>query len=155
MGWRTSSLFLIKAVSRVWNFVKEKNFAAFVTFSKISPSHPTLPCHPDLFDSDSQLQIERLSRSDPGAKYHGILQAGRQILQEEGPTAFWKGHVPAQLLSIGYGAVQVGGRGTCQGPGVVLLNRGALGRWGLQGHCLAGAAGGGPHTSACLNGVTT
>uniref|UniRef100_A0A8C3YMV4 Solute carrier family 25 member 19 n=1 Tax=Catagonus wagneri TaxID=51154 RepID=A0A8C3YMV4_9CETA len=54
-----------------------------------------------------QLQIERLSRSDPDAKYHGILQAGRQILQEEGPTAFWKGHIPAQLLSIGYGAVQV------------------------------------------------
>nr|XP_035944596.1 mitochondrial thiamine pyrophosphate carrier isoform X1 [Halichoerus grypus] len=54
-----------------------------------------------------QLQIERLSRSDPAAKYHGILQAGRQILQEEGPTAFWKGHVPAQLLSIGYGAVQI------------------------------------------------
>lgn len=53
-----------------------------------------------------QLQIERLSRSDPSAKYHGILQAGRQILQEEGPAAFWKGHIPAQLLSIGYGAVQ-------------------------------------------------
>ncbi|KAM9045152.1 mitochondrial thiamine pyrophosphate carrier isoform 1-T6 [Megaptera novaeangliae] len=53
-----------------------------------------------------QLQIERLSRSDPNAKYHGILQAGRQIWQEEGPTAFWKGHIPAQLLSIGYGAVQ-------------------------------------------------
>ncbi|XP_047403481.1 mitochondrial thiamine pyrophosphate carrier isoform X4 [Sciurus carolinensis] len=54
-----------------------------------------------------QLQVERLSRSDPNAKYHGILQAGRQILQEEGPTAFWKGHIPAQLLSIGYGTVQV------------------------------------------------
>uniref|UniRef100_A0A8C9PBL7 Solute carrier family 25 member 19 n=1 Tax=Spermophilus dauricus TaxID=99837 RepID=A0A8C9PBL7_SPEDA len=53
-----------------------------------------------------QLQIERLSRSDPNAKYYGILQAGRQILQEEGPAAFWKGHIPAQLLSIGYGAVQ-------------------------------------------------
>ncbi|XP_062936638.1 mitochondrial thiamine pyrophosphate carrier [Cynocephalus volans] len=53
-----------------------------------------------------QLQIERLTRSDPKAKYYGILQALRQILQEEGPTAFWKGHVPAQLLSIGYGAFQ-------------------------------------------------
>ncbi|XP_023569936.1 mitochondrial thiamine pyrophosphate carrier isoform X2 [Octodon degus] len=54
-----------------------------------------------------QLQIEHLSRSDPNAKYHGILQAGKRILQEEGPAAFWKGHIPAQLLSIGYGAVQV------------------------------------------------
>lgn len=53
-----------------------------------------------------QLQIERLSRRDPSAKYHSILQATRQILREEGPTAFWKGHIPAQLLSVGYGAVQ-------------------------------------------------
>uniref|UniRef100_A0A3Q2LE33 Solute carrier family 25 member 19 n=1 Tax=Equus caballus TaxID=9796 RepID=A0A3Q2LE33_HORSE len=60
----------------------------------------------DIIKIRFQLQIERLSRSDPNAKYHGILQAGRQILQEEGPTAFWKGHIPAQLLSIGYGAVQ-------------------------------------------------
>ncbi|XP_060058719.1 mitochondrial thiamine pyrophosphate carrier isoform X2 [Erinaceus europaeus] len=53
-----------------------------------------------------QLQIESLSRSDPNAKYHGILQAVKQILKEEGPKAFWKGHMPAQLLSVGYGAVQ-------------------------------------------------
>ncbi|XP_006886436.1 PREDICTED: mitochondrial thiamine pyrophosphate carrier [Elephantulus edwardii] len=53
-----------------------------------------------------QLQIERLHHSDPRAKYHSILQAGKQILQEEGPAAFWKGHIPAQLLSVGYGAVQ-------------------------------------------------
>ncbi|XP_003786634.1 mitochondrial thiamine pyrophosphate carrier [Otolemur garnettii] len=53
-----------------------------------------------------QLQIERLSHNNPGAKYRGIRQAIMQILQEEGPTAFWKGHIPAQLLSIGFGAVQ-------------------------------------------------
>ncbi|XP_038597878.1 mitochondrial thiamine pyrophosphate carrier [Tachyglossus aculeatus] len=53
-----------------------------------------------------QLQIECLSPRDPQAKYYGIVQAIRQILQEEGPAAFWKGHIPAQLLSISYGAVQ-------------------------------------------------
>ncbi|ELK30973.1 Mitochondrial thiamine pyrophosphate carrier [Myotis davidii] len=74
-----------------------------------------------------QLQIERLSHRDPNAKYHGILQAGRQILREEGPTAFWKGHIPAQLLSIGYGAVQVGA-GSRRAPGAGLLNGAAQGR---------------------------
>ncbi|KAM6050816.1 mitochondrial thiamine pyrophosphate carrier isoform 1-T2 [Chlamydotis macqueenii] len=53
-----------------------------------------------------QLQIEQLSSRNPGAKYHGILQAVQRIFQEEGLVAFWKGHVPAQFLSIGYGAVQ-------------------------------------------------
>ncbi|NXW15049.1 TPC protein, partial [Circaetus pectoralis] len=53
-----------------------------------------------------QLQIEQLSSRNPGAKYHGILQAVQRISQEEGLIAFWKGHVPAQLLSVGYGAVQ-------------------------------------------------
>ncbi|XP_009947158.1 PREDICTED: mitochondrial thiamine pyrophosphate carrier [Leptosomus discolor] len=53
-----------------------------------------------------QLQIEQLSASNPGAKYHGILQAVQRIFQEEGLVAFWKGHVPAQFLSVGYGAVQ-------------------------------------------------
>ncbi|XP_069655192.1 mitochondrial thiamine pyrophosphate carrier isoform X2 [Haliaeetus albicilla] len=54
-----------------------------------------------------QLQIEQLSSRNPGAKYHGILQAVQRISQEEGLLAFWKGHVPAQLLSVGYGAVQI------------------------------------------------
>ncbi|XP_006869645.1 PREDICTED: mitochondrial thiamine pyrophosphate carrier [Chrysochloris asiatica] len=74
------------------------SLSGLVTRALISPL--------DVIKIRFQLQIERLSRSDPRAKYHGILQAGRQILQEEGPAAFWKGHIPAQLLSIGYGAVQ-------------------------------------------------
>ncbi|XP_077388325.1 mitochondrial thiamine pyrophosphate carrier [Festucalex cinctus] len=53
-----------------------------------------------------QLQIESLSSTRPGGKYTGLFQAARCIHTEEGPTAFWKGHVPAQLLSICYGAVQ-------------------------------------------------
>lgn len=53
-----------------------------------------------------QLQIERLSSQKPDGKYSGIFQACRCIYTEEGLSAFWKGHIPAQLLSISYGAVQ-------------------------------------------------
>lgn len=92
----------------------------FVSFS--FPLPLPLPLRPDLLHFNPQLQIERLCPSDPNAKYHGIFQAIKQILQEEGPTAFWKGHVPAQILSIGYGAVQVGSRGPGQVPVVTLLH---------------------------------
>ncbi|XP_029456402.1 mitochondrial thiamine pyrophosphate carrier isoform X2 [Rhinatrema bivittatum] len=54
-----------------------------------------------------QLQIEQLSPQNPLAKYHGILQAAKLILKEEGLPSFWKGHIPAQLMSVGFGAVQV------------------------------------------------
>ncbi|NXU58783.1 TPC protein, partial [Turnix velox] len=60
----------------------------------------------EIFPVFLQLQIEQLSCRSPGAKYHGILQAVQCMLREEGLRAFWKGHVPAQFLSIGYGAVQ-------------------------------------------------
>ncbi|CAL8284569.1 unnamed protein product [Boreogadus saida] len=53
-----------------------------------------------------QLQIERVSYLHPEGKYRGLLQASRCILREEGLPAFWKGHFPAQLLSVCFGAVQ-------------------------------------------------
>ena len=59
------------------------------------------------FFLSSQLQVERLSSTNPQGKYWGIFQAFRCIYSEEGLSAFWKGHIPAQLLSIAYGAVQV------------------------------------------------
>ncbi|XP_044529394.1 mitochondrial thiamine pyrophosphate carrier isoform X2 [Gracilinanus agilis] len=72
--------------------------SGFVTRALISPL--------DVIKIRFQLQVEHLSSRDPHAKYHGILHAARQILKEEGLTAFWKGHIPAQILSMGYGAVQ-------------------------------------------------
>lgn len=53
-----------------------------------------------------QLQHEPISSGCKTSKYTGLLQAVRLIVVEEGLTALWKGHVPAQILSIGYGVVQ-------------------------------------------------
>ncbi|RUS90728.1 hypothetical protein EGW08_001532 [Elysia chlorotica] len=54
-----------------------------------------------------QLQVEPLNKAaDP--KYYGMLQASRKIIGEEGIKAMWKGHIPAQILSIAYGVAQYG-----------------------------------------------
>lgn len=72
--------------------------AGMVTRALISPF--------DVLKIRFQLQIERVSSQKPVGKYSSIFQACRCIHTEEGLSAFWKGHTPAQLLSICYGAVQ-------------------------------------------------
>lgn len=52
-----------------------------------------------------QLQVEPIS-SKSSSKYSGIRQAFKTILKEEGIKAFWKGHIPAQILSVTYGIAQ-------------------------------------------------
>ncbi|KAL3125926.1 hypothetical protein niasHT_009455 [Heterodera trifolii] len=54
-----------------------------------------------------QLQEEPLRGKSRG-KYSGILQSAKLIYHEEGITAFWRGHIPAQGLSIVYGNLVVG-----------------------------------------------
>ncbi|XP_008286272.1 mitochondrial thiamine pyrophosphate carrier isoform X2 [Stegastes partitus] len=73
--------------------------AGMVTRALISPL--------DILKIRFQLQIECLSSQRSEGKYWGLFQACRCIRSEEGLSAFWKGHIPAQLLSICYGAVQV------------------------------------------------
>lgn len=72
--------------------------AGMVTRALISPF--------DVLKIRFQLQIERVSSQRPEGKYWGLFQASRCIFSEEGVSAFWKGHIPAQLLSICFGAVQ-------------------------------------------------
>lgn len=72
--------------------------AGMITRALISPF--------DVIKIRFQLQIERLSSQKPEGKYSGLFQACRCMYTEEGVSAFWKGHIPAQLLSVSYGAVQ-------------------------------------------------
>lgn len=53
-----------------------------------------------------QLQVEPITKNQ-ASKYKSVLQAFLLILREEGISALWKGHLPAQLLSVTYGMSQV------------------------------------------------
>jgi len=53
-----------------------------------------------------QLQVEPIA-PHPKTKYWGVYHATHTIIRQEGVSALWKGHVPAQLLSISYGLCQV------------------------------------------------
>lgn len=78
-----------------------------VAFAGASSSFITRACcQPlDVLKIRFQLQVEPIARNSV-SKYQSIPQAFKLIICEEGAQALWKGHVPAQLLSITYGIGQ-------------------------------------------------
>ena len=51
-----------------------------------------------------QLHVHALSGS--ASRSHGTLSTVKDMLREEGVTAFWKGNVPAEVLYLSYSAIQ-------------------------------------------------
>ena len=52
-----------------------------------------------------QLQVEPVA-AVTGARYSGTIQTLFAIFRDEGLHGLWKGHIPAQLLSVFYGLGQ-------------------------------------------------
>ncbi|KAL8587471.1 hypothetical protein ACOMHN_062204 [Nucella lapillus] len=80
--------------------------AEYAVAGAISGSFTRCVCQPlDVLKIRFQLQIEPISKGQ-NSKYSGLLQATSTIIREEGWKALWKGHVPAQVLSVLYGMTQ-------------------------------------------------
>nr|CAD7261717.1 unnamed protein product [Timema shepardi] len=88
--------------------IKEKlHVSEHALAGAVSGATTRLICQPlDVIKIRFQLQVEPLSSTCSHAKYWGVSQAALLIAKEEGVSALWKGHVPAQLLSVTFGVTQ-------------------------------------------------
>jgi len=78
----------------------------YATAGAVSGVLTRATCQPlDVIKIRFQLQVEPI-RGTRAGKYHGMLQAMWTIIREEKMGALWKGHVPAQYLSVVYGISQ-------------------------------------------------
>ncbi|XP_050301587.1 mitochondrial thiamine pyrophosphate carrier [Anthonomus grandis grandis] len=93
VGWSTSHKNLNQ-----FDFMVAGGISGFITRAICQPL--------DVLKIRFQLQVEPISENAHTAKYRSVPQAITLILKEEGVKAFWKGHVPAQWLSVSYGVVQ-------------------------------------------------
>nr|XP_022903091.1 mitochondrial thiamine pyrophosphate carrier-like [Onthophagus taurus] len=84
------------------------NQVHFVIAGATSGAVTRAVCQPlDVVKIRFQLQAEPICYHSI-SKYKSVTQAVILIYNEEGVKAFWKGHIPAQLLSIVYGCAQFG-----------------------------------------------
>lgn len=73
----------------------------------VSGAITRLVLHPlDVIKTRFQLQVEPISHKYEFSKYQSFPQTVKTIFQEESVSAFWKGHISAQILSVTYGVVQ-------------------------------------------------
>lgn len=78
----------------------------FVTAGALSSFITRALCQPfDVLKIRFQLQVEPIKKK-VSSKYQSLPQALFVIYKDEGIKAFWKGHVPAQYLSVTYGLTQ-------------------------------------------------
>lgn len=78
----------------------------FVTAGALSGFITRAFCQPfDVLKIRFQLQVEPIKKT-VSSKYQSLPQALFVIYKDEGIKAFWKGHVPAQYLSVTYGLTQ-------------------------------------------------
>ncbi|KAI3420265.1 hypothetical protein GPALN_003581 [Globodera pallida] len=79
---------------RPFQYVQAGFFTGVATRALIQPF--------DVIKIRLQLQEEPLHGKGHG-KYSGVFQSAKVIYNEEGIAAFWRGHIPAQGLSVVYG----------------------------------------------------